>query len=128
MRERTARKIISGWSAFTFGMKRQELTVLVIGEWDRPSGKADWGVAIRDLRTGYERLVFDEQEWERIKSHGLPPVGVDWVSHSPPSQVHPRLKRKSKRSVHCSMLVSRHRALRKRTGAYLRCSVISTLI
>ena len=69
---------MSGWSAFTLGMKRPELTVLAIGEWDRPTGGTDWGVAIRDLRTGNERLVFNEQEWERIKRNGLPPVGVDW--------------------------------------------------
>jgi len=33
---------MSGWSAFRLGMKRRELTVLAVGEWDRPAGGADW--------------------------------------------------------------------------------------
>jgi hypothetical protein len=78
MRERAARKIMSDWSAFMLGMTRAELTVIGVGEWDRPTGKPDWGVLIRDLRTGEGRLVFSEEEWERIKRNGLPQVGVDW--------------------------------------------------
>jgi hypothetical protein len=92
MRERMARKIMSGWSAFRLGMTRPELTVIGVGEWDRPTGKADWGVVIRDLRTGEGRLVLSEDEWEAIKRHGLPPIGIDWgeplpgVSEQPEAQ------------------------------------------
>jgi len=78
MHERTARKILSGWSAFRLGMTRPELTVLAVGEWDRPSGGSDWGVVIRDLRIGDQRIVFSEEEWERIKRQGLPPAGTEW--------------------------------------------------
>lgn len=78
MREKTARKIMSGWSAFRLGMTQPELTVLAVGEWDRPIGVSEWGVVIRDLRTGEQRLVFSEEEWERIKRQGLPAVGTEW--------------------------------------------------
>jgi hypothetical protein len=66
---------MSGWSAFWLGARRPELTVLGVGEFERPIGD-DWGVMLRDLRTGLERIVFDEAEWRRIKKYGLPPVGV----------------------------------------------------
>jgi hypothetical protein len=78
LREKAARKIMSGWSAFTLGMRRPELTAIGVGEWDRPTGPPEWGVIIRDLRNGDERVVFGEQEWERIKRQGLPALGVDW--------------------------------------------------
>jgi hypothetical protein len=78
MRENAARKIMSGWSALRLGMTRPELTVIGIGEWDRPTGNSDWGVIIRDLRTDEGRLVFSEDEWKTINRRGLPPVGVDW--------------------------------------------------
>jgi hypothetical protein len=68
---------MSGWSSFRLGMTRPELSVLGVGEWERPGGD-DWGVMIRDLRTGEERVVFDEAEWEHIKKRGLPPVGTSW--------------------------------------------------
>lgn len=68
---------MSGWSAFRLGMTRPELTVLGVGEFERPGGD-DWGILIRDLRTGEERVVFEEAEWERIKKKGLPPVGSSW--------------------------------------------------
>jgi hypothetical protein len=89
MRERAARKIMSGWSAFRLGMTRPELTVIGVGEWDRPTGKADWGVVLRDLRTGEGRLVFSENEWESIKRHGLPPVGVAWGEPLPAASDQP---------------------------------------
>ncbi len=69
---------MSGWSAFRLGMTRPELTVIGVGEWDRPSGLPDWGVLVGDLRTGEGRLVFREDEWESIRHHGLPPIGVEW--------------------------------------------------
>lgn len=93
MRERAARKIMSGWSAFTLGMTRTELTIIGVGEWDRPTGKADWGVLIRDLRTGEGRLVFSEEEWGRIKREGLPPVGVDWGEPMPAVSDQPTAER-----------------------------------
>jgi len=75
MKEGTARKVLSGWSAFRLGMTRPELTVLSVGEFDLVSGKSEWGIVIRDLRTGREHLIIDDREWERIKKTGLPPVG-----------------------------------------------------
>lgn len=57
--------------------------MLGVGEWDRPSGKADWGVIVRDLRNGDVRLVFSEDEWNSIKRHGLPEVGVKWGEPPP---------------------------------------------
>lgn len=65
---------MSGWSAFRLGMRRPELTVLSVGEF-LAAGKSEWGIVIRDLRTGREHLIIDEREWERIKKDGLPPAG-----------------------------------------------------
>jgi hypothetical protein len=59
-------------------MTRRELTVIGTGEWDRPTGTADWAVVLQDLRNGDVRIVFSEDEWETIKRQGLPPVGVTW--------------------------------------------------
>jgi hypothetical protein len=95
MRERSAKKVGSGWSAFRLGMTRPELSVLGVGEWDRPGGD-DWGVMIRDLRTGEERVVFDEAEWERIKKRGLPPIGQPWGE---PLMSRPGLSRQVESSI-----------------------------
>ena len=56
-------------------MTRPELTVLSVGEFDATGGPSQWGIVIRDLRTGEQHLIVDELEWERIKKQGLPPPG-----------------------------------------------------
>lgn len=75
MRENTARKVLSGWSAFRLGLTRPELTVLSVGEFDLAGGQSEWGIVIQDLRTGHQHLIVDEREWERIKKQGLPSPG-----------------------------------------------------
>jgi len=82
MREGSARKVLSGWSAFRLGMKRPELTVLSVGEFDLVGNKSEWGIVIRDLRTGREHLIVDEREWERIKKNGLPPGRLAYRARS----------------------------------------------
>jgi hypothetical protein len=95
MREKAARKITSGWSAFRLGMTRPELTLLAIGEWDRPEAGSEWGVVVRDLRTGNERVVFNEDEWELIKRKGLPAVGVEWGELVPAPPKHDALRQQA---------------------------------
>lgn len=76
MREEVARRILSPTTAMALGLRAPNVTVIAVGEWSRPDGSDDWGVQIRDLRTGEERIVFDEKEWERISRDGLPDVGI----------------------------------------------------
>ena len=72
-----ARIMMSTWSEFAFPRERPALTVLGIGKWDLP-GDDGWGLLVRDLRTGDERVIFDEDEWHRIIKSGLPPLGAPW--------------------------------------------------
>ena len=102
---------MSGWSAFRLGMTRPELTVLGAGEWQRPGGD-DWGLMIRDLRTGIERAVFDEAEWERIKKHGLPPVGQPFGE---PMPVRPDLPPGVDEMIEVEQTLSQLRASNART-------------
>lgn len=90
MREQTARKVTSAWSAFRLGMKRPELTLVAVGEWSY-AGRDEWGIVIRDLRTGEERIVFEEAEWKRIQNQGLPPTGTPFGEPLSKPQTFPRI-------------------------------------